>query len=204
MLLTHLIRQNGKNVTNDNEARQVLESILDKKNEFKKPLLKAASTGWYSQAASNLFNPLSCDFEFSADSQSVCFTESTLAGLKAHSEIFGGKYGVAFSRDFLFNVGACPCINLPASYLKQELKDHKNWRRFVYNYLPQSLTPFVNIINENFDATHEREWRIPNDFHFSIEDILFIFCPTADFRYFSSIQKDGLPYLFDLGLIGKI
>ena len=48
----------------------------------------------------------------------MCFTESTLEGLKAHREVFSAKYGIAFDRDYLFERGANPCINLRTSLLK--------------------------------------------------------------------------------------
>ena len=47
------------------------------------------------------------------------------------------------------------------------------------------LQPYVNIINEAFDATHEREWRYVGDLRFSLEELRFVFCPESDFGDFA-------------------
>jgi NAD dependent epimerase/dehydratase family enzyme len=75
-----LTRQNAGR--SDNEARKILLSILDIRAKDPKPCLKASSVGWYGSAKSaNVFNPETGKFDGPIESQAVCFTESTLAGL---------------------------------------------------------------------------------------------------------------------------
>jgi hypothetical protein len=202
-LLTHLIRQNGDR--RDAEGRKILLSILDANTTRPKPRLEASPVGWYSVASPKVFNPKTCKFDGSIESKAVCFTESTLPGLKAHREVFDSKYGIAFDRDLLFERGANPCLNIRESLFKEPIQTPiDNYARNVYNFIPYQLHPFVNIIHESFDATHEREWRHPGDLSFGYEDIFFVFCPEKDFPKFCSIQSSGRPVLFDLAWLDRL
>ena len=202
-LLTHLVRQNGKR--RDAGARKILLKILDADTTRPKPRLKASPVGWYRDLSPKIFNPETGKFDGSIESRAVCFTESTLPGLKAHREVFDSKYGIAFDRDLLFKRGANPCLNIRNSLLKESIQTSidKNPRK-VYNFIPYQLQPFVNIIHESFDATHEREWRYPGDLSFRYEDIFFIFCPEKDFPKVCSIQSSGRPVLFDLAWLDRL
>lgn len=144
-------------------------------------------------------------FDGPANSKAVCFTESTLAGLKAHRDVFNAKYGLAFDRDLLFAKGANPCLNVRESLLKETFtRNNEIFPRSVFNFIPHQLHPFVNVIHESFDATHEREWRVPCDLPFSNAEILFVFCPVADFAHFASIQSAARPVLFDLAWLDRV
>ncbi|MFA5906247.1 MAG: hypothetical protein WC836_20125 [Desulfobacula sp.] len=204
-LLTHLVRQNTKRT--DDEAKEILKSILDIDSYPPSPNLQSSSTGWYNSesVSSKLFDPKTTKFILAPKTQCVCFTESTLAGLKAHKNLFHAKYGLAFDRDLLFSKGAAPCINIPDKIFREEIS-HKGetYKRHVYNYIPEALTPFVNIINTSFDATHEREWRVAGDINFFWKDVKFIFCPEQDFKIFSKVQIHALPTLFDLEWLDRI
>jgi len=99
-LLSHLIRQNeGRS---DAEAKNILELILDLVSTPPNSTLKATATGWYGTSTPYVFNPATGDLDGSVRNRAVCFTDSTLSGLKAHRDLFQVKYGVAFDRDFLF------------------------------------------------------------------------------------------------------
>lgn len=202
-LLSHLIRQN--NQCSDSRARKILESILDVVSVSPSPTLKAASVGWYNSATPSIYNPFSGKFDGSINSQAVCFTESTLAGLKAHRDIFNVKYGLAFDRDLLFNLGANPCININSTLLKKCIRvEGERCSKAVYNFIPSQLHPFINIIHDSFDATHEREWRHAGDISFTYHDVFFVFCPEKEFSIFSAIQAAGRPVLFDLKWLDRI
>lgn len=204
-LLTHLIRQNDGRT--DVEAKTIMMSILSVGVVPPSPLLRASSVGWYSSGAAgaNIYNPTSQGFDGVVNSSAVCFTESTLAGLRAHRDIFSVKYGVAFDRDWLFAKGGNPCLNLRESLLKDVIRrPGETYLRHVYNFIPSQLHPFVNVIHESFDATHEREWRHPADLGFSYSDLLFIFCPEAEFPAFSAVQSHGKPVLFDLAWLDRV
>ncbi len=202
-LLTHLVRQNDGR--SDIAAKRALLSILDVGSKPASPCLRASAVGWYSKVSPNVFDPETGEFDRPLNSYAACFTESTLAGLKAHRDVFRAQYGVAFDRDFLFECGANPCLNIRESLLKETVTfAGERYPRAVYNFIPHQLHPFVNIIHESFDATHEREWRYPGDFSFNYRDVLFVFCPEKDFPALSSIQSAGRPVLFDLGWLDRV
>lgn len=203
-LLTHLIRKNGSHT--DTTPQEKLISILSLENRT--PILKAHPVGWYGTTEkAKIFKPYTSN-QFISPSQikGVCFTDSTLAGLKAHRDVFKAFHGLAFDRDFLFHKGANPCLNISNSLLKETANNYKSQSKYknVYNFIPDQLTGLVNIIHESFDATHEREWRILQDFKFNYADIKFVFCPLDEFEKFSSIQTNGLPVLFDLMWLDRI
>jgi hypothetical protein len=190
-LLTHLVRQNdGKN---DQDAREILRSILGLLPNTT-PMLRASITGWYGaeSVTPRVFSPekpglLEINEYDKSQLRCVCFTESTLEGLKAHCQVFNAKYGLAFDRTFLFGKGANPCLNIREELLKKEIKSaYDQYNRHVYNFVPVELHPYVNVINDTFDATHEREWRHAGDLTFSLQDVRYVFCPRAEHEDFSS------------------
>lgn len=202
-LLTHLIRQNDEKT--DADAKNILSLILDLAGTPHQPRLKASNSGWYGTTAANVFNPITSAFDGRANSKAVCFTESTLAGLKAHRDVFNAKYGLAFDRDLLFSRGANPCLNVREAILKESFtRNDEMYPRSVFNFIPHQLHPFVNVIHESFDATHEREWRVPGDLLFTNSEILFVFCPVADFAHFTPVQSVARPVLFDLAWLDRV
>ncbi len=202
-LLTHLVRQNDGR--SNAVARNVLRTILDVASAQPEPRLRASQVGWYASASPSVFDPETGEFDGLVNAHAVCFTESTLAGLKPHRDVFDARYGVAFDRDFLFESGANPCLNIRRSLLKERFTiPGEHYPRAVYNFIPQQLHSFVNIIHESFDATHEREWRYADHFSFRRQDVLFVFCPESDFATFAPIQAAGRPVLFDLHSLDRI
>jgi len=204
-LLTHMIRQNTRPPRSDEAAKKILLSILGVSGG-KPPVLKAGRVGWYSSVSAAVFDPEQDDFVPSGESRAVCFTESTLAGLQGHRDVFRVKYGLSFDRDWLFGRGANPCLNIRGEVLKAtvERRPHERYTRKVFNYIPPGLHPFINVINEAFDATHEREWRYPEDLMFKYGDIRFVFCPEREFHVLSKIQRAGKPTLFDLEWLDRV
>jgi hypothetical protein len=203
-LLTHLVRQNDGR--SDQKAKGILESILSLGRKPAKPLLKCSSIGWYSSASGSLiYNPESGKFDSNWNSKAVCFTESTLAGLRAHRDVFCVKYGIAFDRDWLFKKGANPCLNIRESLFRFPVTVKDEWyERRIYNFMPPQLIPFINVIHDSFDATHEREWRLASDLFFTYSEVMFIFCCESDFSLFSRIQVNGKPVLFDLAWLDRV
>lgn len=202
-LLTHLVRQNDGR--SDADSKAILESILDLGGAPPQPVINASSIGWYGTACANIFNPLTNNLDGPINNRAVCFTESTLAGLKAHRDTFSVKYGIAFDRDMLFGKGANPCLNIRESLFNEEIRlPGEMYPKHVYNYVPHQLHPFVNIVHESFDATHEREWRIATNVDFTYADVMFVFCPQAEFYDFSAVQTSGMPALFDLAWLDRV
>ncbi len=204
-LLSHLIRQNGDNSKTNQQAYDILRLILDLDNLNPTPLLKSSKVGWYSALDNpRVFDPSSKYFSCPENIKAVCFTDSTLAGLRAHREVFDIKYGIAFDRDYLFKQGANPCLNIRESLFKSKIDNSKDSYDKLFNYIPADLAGYINIINESFDATHEREWRYIGDLKFEHSHIKFLFCPEEQFEIFSAIQLNGKPALFDLNWLDRI
>ncbi|WP_368163654.1 hypothetical protein [Aeromonas sp. R6-2] len=202
-LLTHLIRQNAGR--GDIDARNILMAILDMANTPASPLLKASSVGWYGTSTPDVFNPITGNLDGDISNQAVCFTESTLAGLRAHRDLFKVKYGLAFDRDVLFSRGANPCLNISESLLRRDiLRNGERYSRHLYNFIPTQLQPFVNVIHDSFDATHEREWRHAGDMPFAWNDLIMIFCPEEEFSIFNAIQTNSMPCFFDLAWLDRV
>jgi len=152
----------------------------------------------YANLDASILNPADKVYFKPSNATASCFTESTLRGLLAHRQVFNAKYGLSFSRAHLFSAGANPVINISEKLFKKEVGSVVGGYDKVFNHISEPLVPFVNIINEKFDATHEREWRLATDFEFEIENLIFILCPVADFHEFAHLQSNGLPVLFDL------
>lgn len=202
-LVSHLVRQNA-GIT-DAAAERILESILNLTGHADGPVLKASKVGWFATADPNIFDPVTSKFDGTSNVEAVCFTESTLAGLRAHRDVFAVKYGLAFDREWIFGQGGNPCLNVAERLLKQPvLRAGDAYERHLYNFIPPALHPFINVIHEGFDATHEREWRVPGELRFDYRDVLFVFCPQSQFSGFARVQTDGRPVLFDLAWLDRI
>lgn len=202
-LLTHLVRQNAGKP--DEAARNDLLSILNLANAAPSAVLKSRITGWYGSTLSKVYDPSSCGFIDTPSPRAVCLTESTFAGLKAHRDTFSAKYGLSFSRNHLLKRGANPCLNIKNEILKKDILMHGEiYPRHVFNFIPQELHPFINVIHDGYDSTHEREWRFPGDLEFTYEELVVVYCPQEDFATFSTIQNNGFPLLFDLSWLGWI
>lgn len=202
LILSHLIRQDGRT---DSDAKNLLKKILALPLDNKtKPCLKAKEIGYYNsldlEKRTKIYTKKLKGYNPSSNNKAICFTESTLQGLEAHNSVYNAKYGVSFKREILFSKGANPAINIRDDLLNKNVEcilDGNSWNA-VKNHIPEPLIPFINIINTKFDATHEREWRVPSDMQFEYSDLFIVFCPENDFKEFKSIQTDAVPILFDL------
>jgi hypothetical protein len=74
-------------------------------------------------------------------------------------------FGVAFSKDYLFNKGARPVIYEKTDVAKSFLPE-KDWWRIVR----------LDLSNEEafVDWTHEREWRLPGDLEFDLSETTIV------------------------------
>ena len=202
-LLTHLIREDEDR--DSSAAHGILRSILGLVGS-KTPQLRAGKQGWYaSPSCSNarVWSPEREELVRLDVEPSVCLTESTLAGLKAHRDVFAARYGVAFDRAWLCDRGANPAINLSEDLLKAPVT-FQGKEKSVFNFIPKDLRPYVNIAHAGFDARHEREWRHVGHLDFNYEDLFFLFCPESDFAEFSRVQNNGKPVLFDLSWLDRV
>ena len=193
------------NSKTDSDAQNILKLILGLGGVSTNQELKASKVGWYGVSTPDVFNPATGNLDGKIQNEGVCFTESTLAGLRAHRDLFNVKYGLSFDRDDLFDKGANPCLNIAEPLLRAGQPWSKNSHsKTLYNFIPEKLQPFVNVIHGSFDATHEREWRYPGNLIFSLSDLKFVFCPEQDFPLFMSVQTNAMPCLFDLAWLDRI
>ena len=198
LILSHLIRPKADQ--DKSCAKEILRDILNINGGTGEGVIKGYDTGYYKNHNPKVYSKSMGGYNSPQNVKAVCFTESTLRGLEAHNEIYKADYGLAFKRSILFEKGANPVINIRESLLDSNVRcilESGSWSDLKH-HIPEPLAPFVNIINEKFDATHEREWRIPGDLKFRWDDVFFIFCPENDFAEFKAVQQNGLPSLFDL------
>lgn len=110
----------------------------------------------------------------------VCFTECPFYSMFDHKNNYSA-YGVGFRKEAVFRVGGGPAI-----YLRQDIHDTqlnnftmnsnnivKGFHKDVYAF----VTPFKPSYGSHSpicDYSYEREWRTPQNFTFSIDDISFV------------------------------
>ena len=152
----------------------------------------------------------------------VCFTEAPLTQIKQLvSKIEGRKiqlkpYGLAFWKDFLFELGSSPAIyiNAKGTSISKFLIDNfdsifknaksikplkeaeaNNFKNIVHYY------SLINVVKDKHDFLWEREWRHHGDFSFKYKDLVAIiasnprgfekFCKTkltkSQYRFISRI-----------------
>ncbi|WP_054199465.1 hypothetical protein [Clostridium baratii] len=112
------------------------------------------------------------------DRKAVCFQESPLQSLAQNiyyekvlfedNKVSKERYtaiGILFKKDFIYRRGGRPVIYDKTSEAKKYLDKDQWWR--VVNF---DLSDDNNII----DWTHEREWRVPDELEFELEDISII------------------------------
>jgi len=124
------------------------------------------------------------------DTPAVCFQDSTPYGLaqnllheQQYREELGGKnryqpFGISFSKFYLYNKGARPVIYEKKDMAKSFLKQSEWWR--IVNF---DLFDINNII----DWSHEREWRLPHELDFEIENA-YVFLPNS--TYYTAFIED--------------
>ena len=123
-----------------------------------------------------------------------CFTEVPLAELHLLARRIPGRkiqlsdFGFVFSRDFIISKGAQPAIYInsynndtwlreAADHIYKISKDHD----FSEGKLSRFI-PFLNAMNEGYDFTWEREWRVLGDLEFEPKDVVCIILPEEGER----------------------
>lgn len=110
--------------------------------------------------------------------RAVCFQESPLHSLaenvyfeknlfengKSSKERYSA-IGLLFDKPLVYKAGGRPVIYDKTSEAKEYLPDEQWWR----------IVNFDLSNDENFiDWTHEREWRVPEEFTFNLEDVTIV------------------------------
>ena len=128
--------------------------------------------------------------------KAVCFTESPWNGLIAHTERYS-PYGIGFEKRSLFAKHGGPALYVrPDHFTMQE--DEKNGfseyllpfvTPFSPSYRPKSMKSDIG----NCDYSHEREWRVPHDFPFTLKEVKFVILGTyEDLAMFPRELKDAI------------
>ena len=114
--------------------------------------------------------------------RAVCFTECTWPSLLRHCARYSA-YGVGFSKAKVFERGGGPAIYIRQDHYQAQHAAHE----FVDDIFP-FLTPFAppyapapylaDWAKPPLDYTYEREWRLPADMQFTLEDLAFILVST--------------------------
>lgn len=132
--------------------------------------------------------------------KTVCFTEAPLNQIKnlvsdiPKRNIKLKPYGIVFWRDKLLDKGANPAIYLNAKgtdlrdYLIQQFdnqfKEIKTLRKLKreddYYYEIIQYFSLINVINDKYDFSWEREWRFHGDFKFNYRNIVAIVCEDPE------------------------
>ncbi|MEX8193601.1 hypothetical protein [Comamonas guangdongensis] len=123
----------------------------------------------------------------------VCFQDAPLVSI-CQNVFYEQKYkkanpeskdryravGIAFTKPFVYKKGGRPVIYDKTSEAKKYIQKSEWWR--IVNYDLTDPTAFV-------DWTHEREWRVPDDMEFSLEEATLLFVNSGIYREFEKICK---------------
>ncbi len=136
-----------------------------------------------------------------------CFMEVPLAELHLVTRPIEGRnnqysdYGFVFSRDFLISNGAQPAIYVNSYGGNSELKEaadeiYKIAAKSDFHKKLSRLIPYLNIMNERYDFTWEREWRIAGNLEFKLNDIACVILPEQkDEELKNEMLEGGLPVI---------
>lgn len=124
----------------------------------------------------------------------VCFTECPWSSLLAHSKHYS-PYGVGFAKPRIFAAGGAPAYYVRADhYEKQQWDQHLHTfvTPFWPAYRPKTLK--TNALGgKTIDYAHEREWRVPHDFSFELDQVEFVILRTyKDMAQFPQHLKDSI------------
>ncbi len=128
------------------------------------------------------------------DRRAVCFTECPWSSLLAHAEQYSA-YGIGFRKERVFAAGGGP-----AYYVRNDLFGQQQWvgvnYTFVTPYWPGSR-PATKARHDKdshpIDYLHEREWRVPHDFTFQLNQVEFVILPDYNtMARFPTALKDAI------------
>lgn len=124
----------------------------------------------------------------------VCFQESPLYSIcqncqyeakdakENNKEARYSAFGLMFQKDYIYNKGGRPVLYEDTDFAKKILPEDQWWRIVRFD-----LSNSDSII----DWTHEREWRIPNNFKFDISKATIIVPNPENYRVFYELSKVG-------------
>jgi hypothetical protein len=125
--------------------------------------------------------------------KAVCFQDVPLAGV-CQNVFYEQKYreankgcktrylaiGLAFPKAYVYAKGGRPVVYDKTTAAKCYLPEDQHWR--IVNF---DLDDMANIV----DWTHEREWRVPDEFRFEVEQATVLLTNESSYRSF--MEKDS-------------
>jgi hypothetical protein len=125
----------------------------------------------------------------------VCFTECPWSSLLRHVGNYS-PYGVGFTKPHVFAAGGGP-----AYYVRADHWEKQNWDEHVKTfvtpfwpaYRPKGTKFSSPLSGKTIDYAHEREWRVPHDFLFQLDQVQFVVLPSyEEMARFPKELKDGI------------
>lgn len=124
----------------------------------------------------------------------VCFTECPWSSLIAHAEQYS-PFGVGFEKGRVFAAGGGP-----AYYVRNDLFSQQDWQGTNYTFVTPYWPSFRPASKAEYDKRshpidylHEREWRVPHDFTFTLKQVEFVILPDyGTMAGFPQTLKDGI------------
>lgn len=127
--------------------------------------------------------------------KAVCFTECPWSSLLAHATRYS-PYGIGFTKPHVFAAGGGP-----AYYVRPDHFDKQHWQSDLFTfvtpfapaYRPEHLKDPKYLKGKTVDYAHEREWRVPHEFRFELEQVQFVVLDTyEDMAKFPKELKDAI------------
>jgi Protein of unknown function (DUF2971) len=129
------------------------------------------------------------------DNPAVCFQEAPLYGVcqnvyheQQNKTDLGGKtrydaIGISFSKRYVYEKGGRPVLYEDKNIAKEILPRDEWWR--IVNF---------NLSNENkiIDWTHEREWRVKNEFEFDLSETYVLLLNQSFYKEFIDKIDQGI------------
>jgi hypothetical protein len=127
--------------------------------------------------------------------RAVCFTECPWSSLMAHANQYS-PYGIGFRKPHVFAAGGGPVYYVRADHFeKQVWSPHVRTfaTPFWPDYRPEPLKDPMYLSGTSVDYSHEREWRVPHDFSFRLDQVEFVTVNTyEDMAKFPKDLKDAI------------
>jgi len=125
----------------------------------------------------------------------VCFSECPWASLVTHAARYS-PYGVGFTKPHIFAAGRGPVYYVRADHWAKQTWD-PHIKTFVTPfwpaYRPAALRVPGFLGGKTVDYSHEREWRVPHDFSFKLDQVAFVVVDSyEDVARFPKPLKDAI------------
>jgi len=127
--------------------------------------------------------------------QAACFSECPWASLVTHAQRYS-PYGVGFTKPHVFAAGGGPVYYVRADHWTKQTWD-QHLRTFATpfwpHYRPPALRGAEHLGGKTVDYSHEREWRVPHDFSFTLDSVQFVVVDSyEDVAKFPTPLKDAI------------